>query len=328
MKKAAIFLCAVFLSGCATLTPWTELKRNEYKDGTRKFEAEIPRGWMRSNFAKYFMITKDGILLENISVRRHWLDEKLEFTKKTFDKNMTLLEIAEVEIDNFKANENYKDFELLENKPTSVDGREASFLEYKLTMADGLKIRGMLYDAYCKKFIYRIQYEAAEQHYFEKYLSDFYVFVKSLKIIDEDYEREKKHRQGIIEASFVEKEQPRINPVEDSDIPVKTEPEPTPITTKPALATYAEYYRALYNTISDAVVKPEGARGTVNASLTILADGVLEKVEILEGSAEDSALRAAVEEAIRNSAPFPPFPDDIKAEGKKTITITIEFRKR
>lgn len=65
--------------------------------------------------------------------------------------------------------------------------------------------------------------------------------------------------------------------------------------------------------------------GAVNVGVTILADGKLENVEILENSSEDIVLREAVIKAVRDSAPFPPFPDDIK-EGRKAFTVMIEFR--
>ena len=66
----------------------------------------------------------------------------------------------------------------------------------------------------------------------------------------------------------------------------------------------------------------------MNISLTLLANGAVDSLEILAGSSEDASLRSAAEKAVKNSEPFPPFPDDIKSEGKKTFTVTIEFRLR
>lgn len=95
------------------------------------------------------------------------------------------------------------------------------------------------------------------------------------------------------------------------------------------IANYPEYYRLLHKTISGKAVKPEGsAGGVINVAFTLSAEGVLEDTQILDGSSEDAALRGAVINAINESAPFPSFPDDIKAEGRKTFTITIEFKYR
>lgn len=91
-------------------------------------------------------------------------------------------------------------------------------------------------------------------------------------------------------------------------------------------SSYSEYYRHVYRTISAKVIMPEGAPGgAVNVGVTILSDGSLENVEILGNSSEETALREAVIKAVKDSAPFPPFPDDIK-EGRKAFTVMIEFR--
>lgn len=107
------------------------------------------------------------------------------------------------------------------------------------------------------------------------------------------------------------------------------ETQKTSVVTEPRVSTYAEYYRLLYKTISSKVVKPEGSSsGVVNVAFTLASDGALEDVQILESSSDDVALRDAVVKAIKDSAPFPAFPDDIKAEVRKTFTITIEFKYR
>ena len=94
------------------------------------------------------------------------------------------------------------------------------------------------------------------------------------------------------------------------------------------LRTYAEYYRFLYNRISGAIKRPkQSGSGMISAAFILRSDGSLDSVEILEGSADDLGLRQAVEKAIRDSAPFPPFPEDIK-EAQKTFTISLEFRYR
>lgn len=96
------------------------------------------------------------------------------------------------------------------------------------------------------------------------------------------------------------------------------------VLSRPSL--YSDYYKLLYQTISNRVVVSENMpSGTVNAGVTLFSDGKLEKVEILENSSQDKSLRDAVIQAVKDSAPFPPFPKDIK-EGRKAFTIMIEFK--
>jgi len=158
--------------------------------------------------------------------------------------------------------------------------------------------------------------------------------VEDIKYIDKDYSNKKEDApQKKVEGVIVKEEQPK------TELPVEPKPVESKTTTKIQLeinssidstapATYADYYRHVYRSVSKAVVKPEGSTGTINASFTLSADGSLQNVEILESSSQDPALKSAVEDAIKSSAPFPAFPDDIKAEGTKKFTITLEFRNR
>lgn len=96
---------------------------------------------------------------------------------------------------------------------------------------------------------------------------------------------------------------------------------------KEIISTSQEYSELLYNSISKSIIKPlESGVGTINAEITLLVDGTLQDVRILDGSVESMALRKAVVRAIKKVAPFPPFPDEMKQESTKTFTITIEFK--
>ena len=96
--------------------------------------------------------------------------------------------------------------------------------------------------------------------------------------------------------------------------------------TQEGISTLNEYYQYVRKTVAGAVVRPEdSAKGTINVAFTVRSNGAVENIKFLEGSSEDAFLRIAVSNAINNSAPFPPFPDDMKSEGSKTFTIAIEF---
>lgn len=129
------------------------------------------------------------------------------------------------------------------------------------------------------------------------------------------------------------KEKGEPEPKEETKIEEETEVKEGPPKAiegiQPKVSSYAEYYRLLHRNISDAVVRPEGSgSGTINAAFTLLSDGTLEDVRILDSSVENEALRAAVVKAIKDSAPFPAFPPDMKRKREETFTITLEFRYR
>ena len=176
-----LFILVVSLSGCA-LTNWSPLRKVEYKDGARRFTAEVPAGWMKFNLVNYFVMTRDGIVLEKIAVERRKFTQDLEFTKKKFSADMTPQELAEIEIDNLKANGKIDRVEIASNKPASIDGRSAFRLEYSFFAEGGLKVRGTRYGFTEGDFIYRVYYEAADQHYYDMYIQDFERFIKSFKL--------------------------------------------------------------------------------------------------------------------------------------------------
>ena len=100
------------------------------------------------------------------------------------------------------------------------------------------------------------------------------------------------------------------------------------INSESKIQSFAEYYRLVYKTVTESIVKPENAEGgTVNVAIILTSDGALQEVNILDGSAEDPLLRNAVLEAVKKSAPFPRFPDDIKNETQKSFTVSIDFRR-
>jgi hypothetical protein len=183
VNKWLVIITAVFFSGCTAFGLWSPLKEGTYKDRSRGFSATVPAGWMRLNQSKEFLITKDGVALNYITVERRKADKKLEFTKKTFSADMTPQDLAEVEIDNFKANDNMREFELRQNEPAALSGHPAYRIEYLSTTPEGLKLEGIQYGFLKEEWVYRIQYEAARQHYFAKYLEDFKGFIESFHLL-------------------------------------------------------------------------------------------------------------------------------------------------
>ncbi len=183
MRYFIIILLLFCIAGCVSLGFWTQVKEGEYRDTARDFSVVVPAGWMRFNLARYFIMTKDGTVLDNIAVERHKIDKKLEFTKKEFFKDMTPQDLAEIEIDNFKSSAVIGKFEIIQNKPVTIDNQQACRIEYTYVAKGGLKIHGIYYGFLRKDWVYRIHYEAADQHYFNKYLHDFDRFIESFHLI-------------------------------------------------------------------------------------------------------------------------------------------------
>lgn len=287
-----VLLCALvfFIAGCAT---WAKVG-GPYLNNSEMYSADLPWGWMKYK-GKDLIITRDGVFLEDIIIKRVNVKEKLEHTKKRFIKGMLSEEIAEIEMDDIIADSDVCNFELAENIPVIISGQNGFKLVYSFCNKEGLKYKCIHYGFGYGDWVYSLFYTACSAYYFDKNLKDFDSVIQSFKFF------------------------PSADKKTSMPLPV--------VEANPEISSYAQYYRFLHKTISSAIVKPAGSvPGSISAAFTLSNEGELEGVQILESSSEDAALRVAVIEAIKKSAPFPSFPNDIKAENKKTFTITIEFK--
>jgi hypothetical protein len=185
VRKILLVISIMSICGCSALVPWSRMTgQKEYRDGARGFTADLPVDWMRDNRQRYFLITRDGAVLNHITVERRRIDEKLEFTKRTFSADMLPQDLAEIEIDNEESNGQATNFVLLSNEPATISGQPAFSIHYTYMVASGgLNVEGILSGFIYKGWVYRIRYEAAEQNYFKKHIGDFEKFIGTFRLI-------------------------------------------------------------------------------------------------------------------------------------------------
>src|SRR6266542_3583305 len=136
MKKFLLLVAVTFLlNGCA---PWTRTC-GPYTASQENIVLDLPDGWMRSNTCDYFIITRDGVGLQNITMERIGADDTLTHTKKKFRKGMLPLEAAEVLMDNLASDAKVLDFVVNQNKPAKVVGKQGFRAVYSYKTEDGLK---------------------------------------------------------------------------------------------------------------------------------------------------------------------------------------------
>jgi hypothetical protein len=178
--KAIVLALLLLLAGCAqplwlkTQSPLTM----EQLD----FSADLPDGWMRSNRHDFFLMTRDGVPLQMITVYRTKVDAPLRFTKKKLEKGMLPHEVAEVIADNQASNQGALNFKLEENRPVTTAGRPGFRIIYSLANSQGLKQKGVVCGFIDGDWYYELRYNAAERHYFEKDLGTFDKFVASFRL--------------------------------------------------------------------------------------------------------------------------------------------------
>lgn len=181
MKRSVLMIVLfVFCAGCTTI--WVKAPEKEYTHSRLKMRAMLPKEWMRYTPDKGIFLTKDGTTLNMIAASKMRFKDKLEYTKRPLTEDMSVLDLAEVEIDNFKSNPKTSHWELLQNKPAAVFETPAYSLEYTYETMSGLKVHGQQYGFLFDNHIYRIRFEAAEQFYYQKTVDDFSRFLKSIQL--------------------------------------------------------------------------------------------------------------------------------------------------
>jgi hypothetical protein len=169
------------LGGCITL-PW-QPTGGPYTSPTENFALELPQGWMRLNSKEDLLITRDGLLLQHVSVERAAVDRPLKNTKKTLARGMQPQAVAEVIIDNFVSSDRMLDVKVLENRPVQVAQHRGFRLVYTHRDKNGLRFKSVLHGFLAGDVFYAIRYTAAERHYFAKDLPTFEHMLASFKLI-------------------------------------------------------------------------------------------------------------------------------------------------
>lgn len=185
MKRRTKFLAgflgiAVLLSGCAT---WQVVKKENVKWKSGAFEAELPEGWVRHNPTALLYMTKDGALLQRISVMAKDTKKEQPLTKKKVEDSMLPQDIATIMVDEMTLNrEVFLNLKVLANKPLDLDGVKGFRVEYSYNNSEFMKYKGVFCGFFFEKKYYEIIYLAAEQHYYEGGIADFEGFLKSFRI--------------------------------------------------------------------------------------------------------------------------------------------------
>ncbi len=183
MKKYIVILCVVLCSGCA-MTAWSPLKAKEYKFRGMGIKTTIPSDWYRNNLGgKGLHISKDGMALNLISINKFKFRQKLPHTEKKYEEGMTIQDIADVTIDNIKANKSIFNFKVNTNTPITISGLDAYRFEYSYETEQGLKKKGITCGLVEGKRVYAVTYEAPRLHYYDKTLSDFESLVSSFEVL-------------------------------------------------------------------------------------------------------------------------------------------------
>ena len=170
--------------GCAPIWSRIEKQSEPFPMATIEAAAYLPVGWGSANYetlAGVWHFTRHGIELQEIYLRRWPKTSVVKGTNRSIRDTMTVQEIALLSIDSRKLDEGVGALEVISNKPTTIDGRDCYRLDYRYRNGIGLPKRTVEYGCPVGRWMYRFEYNAPAQHYFEANLADFEAMAASIE---------------------------------------------------------------------------------------------------------------------------------------------------
>jgi len=129
-----------------------------------------------------YILTKDGVYLQSLLIKRVPLDMALKSSKKIIPENILLHELAELIIEDLKLANGMNSFQVLSNRPEKVDIKDAVEIISQVKDPNDNQIKiNSTYFIYDKK-LYQISYSAPNQYFYNRDLNTYLSIKKSIKL--------------------------------------------------------------------------------------------------------------------------------------------------
>ena len=180
MKKILTLLISLFLiTSCASVAQKRSLQDLSGSD----FSVEIPEGWWKPKHIDKYLITKDGVFLQYVLIQQRPIDRPYRNTKKKLNKEMLPQEAAGVIIDEIASDRRIYNFNVIENAPAIIDGREGFKILFTFKDKRGSTFKTLYYGFISGDSFYNLRYNAAMRYYFEKDIAAFDQILSSFKVV-------------------------------------------------------------------------------------------------------------------------------------------------
>jgi hypothetical protein len=159
---------ALLLAACATTWVRVDDSAAHYQDA--HYSVTLPAGWMQLRSDDTLILSRDGILLQLISIEYRPHAEAFEHIGKASSPTMLPSELAELAIADFEAAQEggLPSLEILRNAPVGIAGLTGFDIHLRYKTDDGLRKDKLLRGVANESGFYLISYIAPTLHYFER----------------------------------------------------------------------------------------------------------------------------------------------------------------
>ena len=172
----------ILLIGCATT--WVKVDDAGKRYQAEHYSATLPTGWLLLESKDSLVLSKDGILLQYISIQYRPHEKAFEKLEKDSSSTMLPSELAELTIAEIKATQDdgLPSMEILHNAPVNLAGHTGFDIHLRYKTDDGLRIDTLLRGVVDENGFYLVRYSAPTLHYFERDRQTYNSLTESLQL--------------------------------------------------------------------------------------------------------------------------------------------------
>lgn len=182
---AVALIAGLLATGCAPAwVPIDESTPRPFDYWGFELKVPAPVGWMSSYYgpvAGHIFYTVHGQELEEVWIRRFPRTAIVKGTNRTAAGELSVQEMAGLSLDSRRLDDGVGALEVVSNRPATIDGRDCYRIDYRSRNEIGLEKRTVEYGCPVGGWLYRFEFMAPEQHYFERYLPDFEEMTRGIR---------------------------------------------------------------------------------------------------------------------------------------------------
>jgi hypothetical protein len=181
-RTTLIVLLILLLAGC--VETWTRIDDNavQYKD--EHYRVRLPAGWLRIKSDDSLILSRDGILVQFISIQFKAHAKAFEKIKKKSSPSMLPSELAQLSIAEFKASQDdsLPSLKVIANSPREMAGIVGFDVQLRYKTDTGLRMGMLMRGLVNDKGYYLVKYNAPMLHYFERDRAVYERLTESLRL--------------------------------------------------------------------------------------------------------------------------------------------------
>jgi hypothetical protein len=177
-----VLLLTLLLAGC--VGTWSRIDGTTVNYQDEHYRVSLPVGWLQIKSNDSLVLSKDGILVQTISIQFKEHAKAFEKLKQASTPDMLPSELAQLSIAEFKASQDdsLPSLEVIANKPVKMAGIVGFDVQLLYKTDTGLRMGMLMRGVVDDKGYYLVKYNAPMLHYFDRDRAVYEALTESLRL--------------------------------------------------------------------------------------------------------------------------------------------------